>query len=153
MNTIVYFGMSVALGLVAWFTIFATIIWPKMKSQPKIQQLKSLTAISFFRYFATTFLIVGLVTRKLPAGFADPAAFGDLIALVLAYIAFIGLQRSRAERPRLLPVDIQRRRRCRLALCLCYRPLPYQGSGQLRPYIHHSDGVRSVAADGPFLRV
>ena len=36
MNTIVYFGMpSVALGLIAWFTIFATIIWPKMKSQPK----------------------------------------------------------------------------------------------------------------------
>jgi hypothetical protein len=108
MNTIVYFGMSVALGLIAWFTIFATIIWPKMKSQPKIQQLKSLTAISFFRYFATTFLIVGLVTRKLPAGFANPAAFGDLIALVLAYIAFIGLQRSRAERPRLLPVWISR---------------------------------------------
>ena len=55
---------------------------------------------------ALTFLIVGLVTRKLPAGFANPAAFGDLIALVLAYIAFIGLQRSRAERPRLLPVWI-----------------------------------------------
>jgi hypothetical protein len=106
MNTIVYFGMSVALGLIAWFTIFATIIWPKMKSQPRIRQLKSLTAISFFRYFATTFLIVGLVTRKLPAGFANPAAFGDLIALVLAYIAFIGLQRSHAERPRLLPVWI-----------------------------------------------
>jgi len=106
MNTMVYFGMSVVLGLVAWFTIFATIIWPKMKSQPKTQQLKSLTAISFFRYFGTTFLIVGLVTRKLPAGFANPAAFGDLIALVLAYIAFIGLQRSRAERPRLLPVWI-----------------------------------------------
>jgi hypothetical protein len=106
MNTIVYFGMSVTLGLIAWFTIFATIIWPKMKSQPRIRQLKSLTAISFFRYFGTTFLIVGLVTRKLPAGFADPAAFGDLIALVLAYIAFIGLQRSRAERPRLLPVWI-----------------------------------------------
>lgn len=46
------------------------------------------------------------MTRKLPAGFANPAAFGDLIALVLAYIAFIGLQRSRAERPRLLPVWI-----------------------------------------------
>jgi hypothetical protein len=29
-----------------------------------------------------------------------------LISLVLAYIAFIGLQRSRTERPRLLPVWI-----------------------------------------------
>src|SRR5262249_27990437 len=60
--------------------------------------------IHFFRYFATTLLIAGLVSRKLPAGFADPAAFGDLISLGLAYIAFIGLQRSRAEKPTLLPV-------------------------------------------------
>src|ERR1700733_15065312 len=106
MNTIVYFGMSVALGLVAWFTIFAAIIWPKMKGQPKIQQLKSLTAISFFRYFATPFLIVGLVTPKRPAGFAIPAAFGDFISLVLAYIAVFVLQRSGTESPRLLPVWI-----------------------------------------------
>ena len=116
-----------------------------MKSQPRIRQLKSLTAISFFRYFGTTFLIVGLVTRKLPAGLDDHPAFGDLIALVLAYIAFIGLQRSRAERPRLLPVWVlKRRRHCRPALCFWYRPLPYQGSGQLRLYIHYSDGVRAI---------
>jgi hypothetical protein len=40
---------------------------------------KTLTAIHFFRYFATTLLIAGLVSRKLPSGFADPAAFGDLL--------------------------------------------------------------------------
>src|SRR6266542_544997 len=103
MNTIIYFGIGVAAGLIGWLTIFATIIWPKMKDQPRIQQLKTLTAIHFFRYFGTTLLITGLVTRKLPAGFADPAAFGDLIALSLAYIAFIGLQRSNPEKPLLFP--------------------------------------------------
>jgi hypothetical protein len=46
------------------------------------------------------------VSRKLPSGFADPAAFGDLISLALAYVAFIGLQRSTAEKPSLLPVWI-----------------------------------------------
>ena len=103
---IIYFGGSAVAGIIGWATIFATIIWPKMKQRPMVEQLKTLTAINFFRYFATTTLIVGLVSRKLPAGFADPTAFGDLISLGLAYIAFIGLQRSKAEKPLLLPVWI-----------------------------------------------
>ena len=103
---LIYFAASAALGIIGWATIFATIVWPKMKRQPRVQQLKTLTAISFFRYFATTLLIAGLVSHKLPSGFADPAAFGDLISLGLAYIAFIGLQRSKAGQPSLLPVWI-----------------------------------------------
>ena len=103
---LIYFAGSAAAGIIAWATIFAAIIWPKMKRQPRVQQLKTLTAIHFFRYFATTLLIAGLVSRKLPSGFADPAAFGDLISLVLAYVAFIGLQRSRADKPLLFPVWI-----------------------------------------------
>ena len=103
---LIYFGGSAAAGIIGWATIFATIIWPKMKQQPRLQQLKILTAINFFRYFATTLLIAGLVSRKLPSGFAYPAAFGDLISLGLAYIAFIGLQRSTAEKQLLLPVWI-----------------------------------------------
>ena len=103
---LVYFGGSAAAGIIGWGTIFATLIWPKMKRQPRVQQLKTLTAIHFFRYFATTLLIAGLVSRKLPLGFAYPAAFGDLISLALAYIAFIGLQRSKAAEPSLLPVRI-----------------------------------------------
>ena len=103
---IIYFGGSAAAGIAGWATIFATIIWPKMKRQPGAQQLKTLTAIHFFRYFATTLLIAGLVSHKLPPGFADPAAFGDLISLGLAYIAFIGLQRSKAGNPLLFPVWI-----------------------------------------------
>jgi hypothetical protein len=96
--SIVYFGGSAVAGVVAWATIFATLIWPKLKEQPRVQQLKTLTAIHFFRYFATALLITGLVSRKLPSGFAYPAAFGDLISLALAYLAFTGLQRSWPER-------------------------------------------------------
>ena len=103
---LIYFAGSAAAGIIGWATIFATIIWPKMKQRPMVEQLKILTAINFFRYFATTTLIIGLVSRKLPSGFADPAAFGDLISLVLAYVAFTGLQRSQAGKPLLLPVWI-----------------------------------------------
>jgi hypothetical protein len=103
---IIYFGGGAVAGIIGWATIFATIIWPKLKQQPTVQQLKTLTAIHFFRYFATTLLIAGLVSSKLPSGFADPAAFGDLISLGLAYVAFTGLQRSSAGKPMLLPVWI-----------------------------------------------
>lgn len=102
----VYFAGSAVAGIIGWATIFATIIRPKMKQQPRVQQLKTLTAIHFFRYFATTLLIAGLVSRKLPSGFADPAAFGDLISLVLAYVAFTGLRRPRSGKPMLFPVWI-----------------------------------------------
>jgi len=93
----VYFGGSAAAGIIGWATIFATIIWPRLKQKSRAQQLKVLTVIHFFRYLGTTFLITGLVSRKLPPGFADPAAFGDLISLGLAYAAFAGLQRSGTE--------------------------------------------------------
>jgi hypothetical protein len=49
---IIYFAGSAAAGIIGWATIFATIIWPKMKQQPRVQQLKTLTAIHFFRRFA-----------------------------------------------------------------------------------------------------
>jgi hypothetical protein len=103
---LIYFGGSAVAGIIGWAVIFATIIWPNMKNQPRVRQLKTLTTMHFFRYFATTLLIAGFVSRKLPPGFADPAAFGDLISLGLAYVAFIGLQRSKAGNPLLLPVWI-----------------------------------------------
>ncbi len=103
---LIYFAGGAVAGTIGWATIFATIIWPKLKQQPTVQRLKTLTAIHFFRYYATTLLIAGLVSSKLPSGFADTAAFGDLISLGLAYVAFIGLQRSSSGKPLLLPVWI-----------------------------------------------
>jgi hypothetical protein len=100
----VYFGGGAAAGIIGWLTVFGTVIWPRLSRQPKVEQLKALTAIHLFRYFGTTFLIVGLVSRKLPSGFAYPAAYGDLASLALAYVAFVGLRRSRAAKPTLFPV-------------------------------------------------
>ena len=48
---LIYFGGSAVAGIIGWATIFATIIWPKMRKQPTVEQLKILTAINFFRYF------------------------------------------------------------------------------------------------------
>jgi hypothetical protein len=102
----IYFAGSVVAGIIGWATIFAAIIWPRLEQRPWVQQLKILEAVHFFRCFGTTALMAGLVSHKLPAGFADPVASGDLISVGLAYIAFIGLQRSNAGKPRLFPVWI-----------------------------------------------
>jgi predicted neutral ceramidase superfamily lipid hydrolase len=96
---IIYFGGGALAGIIGWMVIFATLIWPKMKQRTRVQQLKTLTAFHFFRYFATTLFIAGLVSRKLPSSFTDPTVYGDLVSLVLAYIAFIVLHRSRTENP------------------------------------------------------
>jgi hypothetical protein len=95
----VYFGGGALLGIVGWLTVFAALIWPRLGRQPMTEQLKFLTAIHFFRYFGTTMLMVGLVSRKLPSGFAYPAAYGDLLSVALAYVAFAGLRRSGAGKP------------------------------------------------------
>ncbi len=92
----IYFGMSAAFGIIAWATIFNTFIWPKLQAKPQVEQLKLLTAPHFFRYLGTTFLIVGLVVHKLPAAFANPAAFGDLITALLAYTTFTAMRRGSA---------------------------------------------------------
>src|SRR5262249_5767647 len=45
-----------------------------------------------FRFIGLAFLVPGVVSPDLPGGFARPAAYGDLIAAVLALLALVGLQ-------------------------------------------------------------
>jgi len=96
-----YFIMSAIAGLIGWFTIFAIIIYPALQRLPRLRRLKILTSFHFFRYFGTTLLMTGLVVHKLPVVFARPAAFGDLASVVLAYVAFMAIQRSHNEDARL----------------------------------------------------
>lgn len=96
-NTI-FFGMSIVLGFLAWFTIFSAIIWPKVKTMPREQLLKALISIHFFRYLGSTFIIGGVVAHTLATGFSTPAVVGDLIALALAFASFLALQWSKNRR-------------------------------------------------------
>jgi hypothetical protein len=44
-----------------------------------------------FRFIGLAFLVPGVVSPDLPGAFARPAAYGDLIAAVLALLALAGL--------------------------------------------------------------
>jgi hypothetical protein len=45
----------------------------------------------FLRFLGLSFLVVGVVSPSLPAAFAKPAAYGDLVAGILAIAAMIAL--------------------------------------------------------------
>ena len=87
-----FFGTSVALSFVAWGVIVATYFWPRFRSQPRATALRPILLLHSFRFIGLAFLVPGVVGADLPGAFARPAAYGDLVAAVLALLALVGLQ-------------------------------------------------------------
>jgi hypothetical protein len=85
------YGISVALSFVCWGIIAAQYLWPVLRTLPRKAALQFLLLVHGFRFIGLAFLVPGVVAPDLPAEFARPAAYGDLIAAVLALIAFAGL--------------------------------------------------------------
>src|SRR5262249_36924876 len=81
------FGISIALSFLAWGIIAARSLWPALRSQPRVRALQPLLLLHSFRFVGLAFLVPGVVSPDLPAAFARPAAYGDLIAAVLALLA------------------------------------------------------------------
>ncbi len=92
------FGISVALGFLAWGIVAAQYLWPYLRSQPRVEALRPLLVLHSFRFVGLAFLVPGVVAPELSAAFARPAAYGDLIAAVLALLALAAL-RSRWGMP------------------------------------------------------
>src|SRR6516165_7434349 len=92
------FGLSVAWGFLAWGIVAARYLWPYLRSLPRIDALRPLLILHSFRFVGLAFLVPGVVAPELSAAFARPAAYGDLIAAVLALLALAAL-RSRWGMP------------------------------------------------------
>jgi hypothetical protein len=86
------FGISVAFGFVAWGVVTALYIWPQLQARSRIEALRPLLALHGFRFIGLSFLIPGVVSADLPAAFARDAAYGDLIAAILALLALASLR-------------------------------------------------------------
>jgi hypothetical protein len=85
------FGISVLLGFVVWGMIGAHYIWPALRDRPGTEALRPVLFLHAFRFVGLTFLVPGVVSPDLPAGFAEPAAFGDLATSILALLAIVML--------------------------------------------------------------
>jgi hypothetical protein len=94
MATLALFGISVAFSFVAWGGVTARYLWPNLRILPQRDALRSLLTLHTFRFMGLAFLVPGVVGSDLAAGFARPAAYGDLGATILALLALAVLGTS-----------------------------------------------------------
>ena len=87
--TLLPFAASVTLGLFAWGAICLNYVWPRLRVLPLHAAVRPILHLHLFRYIGLAFLVPGVVGTGLAAGFATPAAYGDLIALALAWLALM----------------------------------------------------------------
>lgn len=85
----IWFFLSIAFSMIAWGIVAALYIWPKLRLQPRADALQPLLILHSFRFIGLAFLVPGVVSPDLPAGFAHSVAYGDLIAVVLALLALL----------------------------------------------------------------
>jgi len=85
------FGISVVFGLAAWGAVAWHYIWPALKERPSPENLKPILLLHGFRFLGLAFVLPGVVSPELPAAFAQPVAYGDLIAAMLALLALTTL--------------------------------------------------------------
>jgi hypothetical protein len=87
----VLFGISVAFGLTAWGAVAWHYIWPALRERPSPENLKPILLLHGFRFLGLAFVTPGVVSAELPATFAQPVAYGDLITAILALLALATL--------------------------------------------------------------
>ena len=86
-SDITFFFTSVLIAFTSYSLIAKSYIWPKMRAMSFQDAVRPLLFLNTFRYVGFGFLIPGVVAKSgLPAGFANPGAYGDLVASVLAFV-------------------------------------------------------------------
>jgi hypothetical protein len=95
------FGLSVLMSCVAFGLVTKLYIWPRLRILERDDALLPLVVPHTFRFIGLSFLVPGVVSPSLPSAIAVPAAYGDLVAAILAVTASIALS-SRASLATLL---------------------------------------------------
>ena len=88
------FFVSIAFGFIAWGIVAKRYIWPKLRPLPRADALQPLLILHSFRFVGLAFLVPGVVSADLPPAFAHSAAYGDIIAAMLALLALASLPRG-----------------------------------------------------------
>jgi hypothetical protein len=86
------FGLQVLLSLIGYGLIAKWYVTPWLATLPRARALVPLLFPHAFRHLGLVFLVPAVVAPTLPAAFAGPAAYGDLLAGVLALLAIVALR-------------------------------------------------------------
>jgi len=92
MNTRALFGLSILMSFVAFGLITNLYIWPQLHVVSPSSALTALVAIHMYRFVGLGFLVPGVTSPTLPPAFAGPAAWGNLVAAILALVATVALR-------------------------------------------------------------
>jgi hypothetical protein len=90
-NSDAIIGLSVLLCFIASSIVAANYIMPRLQACSREDAIKALAAPHMFRFVGLAFLMPGIASPTLSPAFANPAAYGDLTAAILAMIAVLGL--------------------------------------------------------------
>ena len=85
---------SVTMGMVSCGLIGKWYLWPALTSVSRVRALTPLLLLHSFRYIGLAFLIPGVTAQPLDTNFATPAAWGDLLAAILALLGILALRRG-----------------------------------------------------------
>jgi len=85
------FFVSIAFSVIAWGIVSARYIWPELRLRSRAEALRPLLILHSFRFLGLAFLVPGVVSPDLPSAFAHSAAYGDIIAAMLALLALTSL--------------------------------------------------------------
>ena len=86
-----WFFTSIGFSFIAWGMVTARYIWPELGQRDRAEALRPLLILHSFRFMGLAFLVPGVVSADLPSSFADAAAYGDVIAAILAMLALVSL--------------------------------------------------------------
>jgi len=94
MDVLAIFALQFFMSLVVWGSLAYWLLAPWLEKKSLNEALFFLTVPHAFRHIGLVFLVPGVVARPLPETFAAPAAYGDLLAGVLAFLALVALRNS-----------------------------------------------------------
>jgi hypothetical protein len=84
--------LSIILSLISFGLIGKWYLMPSLSALSRNKALVPLLLFHSFRHIGMAFLIPGVTSSVLDPRFADPAAYGDLVAAVLALIVIMALR-------------------------------------------------------------
>ncbi len=86
-----WFFASIAFSFIVWGIVTARYLWPELRHRPRAEALRPLLILHSFRFIGLAFLVPGVVSPDLPSAFANSAAYGDIIAAMLALLSLVSL--------------------------------------------------------------
>jgi hypothetical protein len=78
------FGTSVAFGFIAWAVVANLYIWPQLRTRSRIDALRPRARPARISLYRAVVPGPGVVSPDLPIAFAREAAYGDIVAAILA---------------------------------------------------------------------